>query len=53
MLRKELLLPFLASVCILVLRLGAQQSGRSIRDPIPGTPCLSKAFAEAKQNTVN
>lgn len=32
MYRKELLLPFLAAVCILFLRLGAQQSGRYIED---------------------
>lgn len=30
MYRKELLLPFLAVVCILFLRLGAQESGRYI-----------------------
>lgn len=45
------------SCCCLFLRLGAQQSGRSLKamsqDPIPDVSCLTKAFEEANQNTMN
>lgn len=54
--RTELLLQFLAAVCFLVLRLGAQ-SGQYTEaadcDPVPGTRCLSKALVEPNQTPVN